>query len=114
VDRWKSQRRPALANIVEAIRPHAALAAMTLLAALPLLAVAALTPSPLVLPVFSVVFLILSGLVALFAWLSGARRHASTITSWDIAGAFAFVGFGAAILSKPENVLYAFAGVIAG
>ena len=114
MDRWKPQRRPAFAGIAEALRPHAALAALTFAAAVPLLAIAALTPSPLVLPVFSIVFLSLSGLAALFAWLSGARRHVNAITSWDVAGAFAFVGFGAAILSKPENVLYAFAGVIAG
>lgn len=114
MDRWKSQRRPAYAGVIEAVRPHAALAAMTVVAAAPLLAVAALTPSPLVLPVFSIIFLSLSGLVALFAWQRGAPRHVNTITSWDVAGAFAFVGFAAAILSKPENILYAFAGASAG
>ena len=114
MDRWRFQRRPAYADVVEAVKPHAALAALTLAAAAPVVAVAALTPSPLVLPVYSIVFLSLSGLVALFAWQSGARRDPNTITSWDLAGAFAFVGFAAAILSKPENVLYAFAGAVAG
>ena len=114
MDRWKPQRQSAGAAIIDALRPHAALAMLTLLAAAPLCVVAALTPPPLVLPVFSIVFLALAGLTALYAWRSRAVRHSTTITSWDVAGAFAFVGFGAAILSKPENVLIAFAGAAAG
>jgi hypothetical protein len=80
----------------------------------PLLLVIALIPAPLVLPVFSLAFLGLSALVALFAWRTGAVSRSPTVTRWDVAGAFAFVGFAAAILSKPENVLTAFAPAIGG
>ncbi|MPZ57638.1 MAG: hypothetical protein GEU91_14285 [Rhizobiales bacterium] len=114
MDGWKPQRRLAYADIVDALRPHAALALFTLLAAIPLLLIASLTPAPLVLPVFSIIFLAFAGLVALFAWQTSAVRHSRTVTSWDVAGAFAFVGFAAAILSKPENILLAFAGATAG
>jgi hypothetical protein len=37
--------------------------------------------------------------VALVAWVTGARRSATEITSWDVAGSLIFVGFASALLS---------------
>jgi hypothetical protein len=50
----------------------------------------------------------------MFAWRTHAEPQSTTVTSWDVAGAFAFIGFSAAMLSKPENVVYALAGAVAG
>jgi hypothetical protein len=114
VDSWKPQRRPVYADIEAVLRRHAALAAVVVLTAAPLVAIALLAPPPLILPTASLALLALAGALALFAWRSGARRHSTSITSWDVAGALAFIAFAAAILSQPENVLVAFAGAMTG
>jgi hypothetical protein len=114
VDSWKPQRRPIYTTIEDTLRRRPASAAIVLLAAVPLLGIAALAPPPLILPIVSLVLIAAAGIVAWFAWRTGAARHAATVTAWDLAGALAFVGFAAAILSKPENVLLAFAGTAAG
>jgi hypothetical protein len=84
------------------------------LASAALLGVTALTPPPLILPVISLVCLTIAAIAALFAWQTSASRRSATITTWDIAGALAFIGFAAAMLSKPENVVFAFAGATVG
>jgi predicted benzoate:H+ symporter BenE len=110
VDSWKSQRRSAYTAIM---RPRAAWA-IPALASAALLGVAALTPAPLILPVVSLACLALAAGAALSAWRTGASRSSATVTCWDIAGALAFIGFAAAMLSKPENVFYAFADATVG
>lgn len=62
-------------------------------------------PSPLVLPAFGVVSLAGAAIAALLAWCTGANRDADIVTLWDIAGALAFIGFAATMLSDPEHVL---------
>lgn len=79
-----------------------------------MIGVAAVAPPPLVLPVVSLACVATAAGVAFFAWRAGAARDSATITPWDVAGAFALIGFAAAMLSKPENVAYAFAGALAG
>jgi len=88
--------------------------ALPALAVIPLFGIAAFTPPPLILPVVSLVCLAAAGGTAIFAWRTHAEPQSTTVTSWDIAGAFAFIGFSAAMLSKPENVIYALAGAAAG
>jgi hypothetical protein len=78
------------------------------------LSIAALTRPSLILPAVSLSCVAAATGVALFAWCTHARRNAATITSWDVAGALALIGFAAAMLSKPENVIHAFAGAPAG
>lgn len=87
------------------LSPHVRLAGLTLVAAAPLLLAAALVPRTVVLPTLTLAAIAAAGLAALAAWSLGARRHAKTITLWDIAGAFALIGCAAAMLSEPENVL---------
>jgi len=110
---WKPQRRSALEDIAARLGSRAALA-LPGLAVIPLFGIAALTPPLLILPVVSLVCLAAAGGTAIFAWRTHAEPQSTTVTSWDIAGAFAFIGFSAAMLSKPENVIYALAGAAAG
>jgi hypothetical protein len=40
----------------------------------------------------------------LLAWLCGAERHSNGVTPWDVAGALAFIGFAAGMLTGPEHI----------
>lgn len=60
---------------------------------------------PLVFPVLSVVLLTGAGLMAFVAWERAESHGSRRITSWDIAGLLAFLGFLAGILADPEDVL---------
>jgi hypothetical protein len=113
VESWKPQRRSAFEDIAGKLGSRATLA-LPALAVIPLFGIAAFTPAPLILPVISLVCLAAAAGAAMFAWRTHAEQQSATITSWDIAGAFAFIGFAAAMLSKPENVVYALAGAVAG
>ena len=113
MDGGKPQRHSAYWDVIALARPRAVFAA-PILAVGTLAAIATLAPAPLILPIIGIICLITAAATALFAWRTGARRHSETVTVWDVAGALAFVGFAAAMLSKPENVLYAFAGATAG
>jgi hypothetical protein len=104
----------AYAGIASALRPHAAMGGVAALAATPLLLLSAVVPLGLILPVLSLVFLAVAAVLALVAWRRQAQRASDKITVWDLCGACAFIGFAAAILSKPENILTAFAPVTGG
>ena len=67
-----------------------------------------LLPAAPVLPMLSLVSLVAAAAVALLAWLSEAERCSDGITLWDVAGALAFIGFSAGMLSRPEDVLQLF------
>jgi hypothetical protein len=60
-----------------------------------------LFPAPLVLPVLSVALLVAAVILAAAAWWRGARPRADGVGLWDLAGAFAFIGFAASMLSAP-------------
>jgi hypothetical protein len=109
----RSRQRLAHAGIATALRPHAAIAGIAAIEALPLILVAHLVPSALVLPVLSIAFLTAAGVLALIAWCIRSDRNANKITVWDLAGACAFIGFAAGTLGTPENTLAVF-GVTAG
>ncbi|MPZ37481.1 MAG: hypothetical protein GEU95_05360 [Rhizobiales bacterium] len=79
---------------------------MAAIAAAPLLLLATVLPRPLVLPTLCLVAIAAAGVVSLIAWRNGAPRQAQHVTAWDIAGALAFIGFAAGMLSSPENVIY--------
>jgi hypothetical protein len=93
-------------KILEPLQPHFKLAAMAAIAALPLLLLSALLPRPLVLPVLCLIALAGATIAALLAWGRGAVRNSRQVTAWDVAGALAFIGFAAAMLSNPEQVIY--------
>jgi hypothetical protein len=37
--------------------------------------------------------------IAAIAWLTGAHRHESELTSWDVAGVLTFLGFAAGMIA---------------
>ena len=103
---WRRDRavRPGLAIL----RPHSALVLFVGAVAAGFLAIVSLVPPLAVVPVVSLAAIAAAAVVALFAWYRGAERASSNITSWDVAGALAFLGFSAGILSGPEQVLQLF------
>jgi hypothetical protein len=105
MDSRRSLRGSATEAALQYLKPHATLAVLTALAAMPIILIAAAVPRPLVLPVLSLAAFAVAALVALLAWTSRAKRRGDTLTAWDIAGACALIGCGAAMLSEPENVL---------
>jgi hypothetical protein len=64
-----------------------------------------IVPPGLGLPLFATVLLVSGGLVAAYAWWSGARMGGNRVSAWDVAGSCVLVGFAAAIMSRPEQVL---------
>jgi hypothetical protein len=85
------------------LQPHLALAGMTAIAALPLFLLASLLPRPLVLPVLCLIAIGSAAIVACIAWSRNSARDSQHVTAWDVAGALAFIGFAAAMLSDPEQ-----------
>jgi len=47
----------------------------------------------------------LAAVIALAAWCLSSSRQSAGITLWDVAGAYAFIGFAAGMLSDPQQVL---------
>ena len=101
-------------GIAAALRPHAAVAGIVAVETVPLILVSYLVPTALVLPVLSVAFLTVAGVLALVAWCIRSDCNANKMTVWDLAGACTFIGFAAGILGTPENVLDAFAVTVGG
>ncbi|MGE0564524.1 MAG: hypothetical protein AB7O50_08425 [Pseudolabrys sp.] len=91
-----------------ALGPHAQLAGLVLLAAMPILIVAALVPRPAVLPVLSLAAMATAAAIAAVAWWRKAPRQVARVTSWDLAGALVLIGCAAAILTETEPLLELF------
>lgn len=67
-----------------------------------------LLPAAQIPPMLSLASLAASGAALLLAWRSGAERDVDGITLWDVAGALAFLGFAAGMLSRPAHVAQLF------
>jgi hypothetical protein len=91
-----------------AFGPHVTIAVLALTAAIPGFAIVWLMSAPLLLPSLSLAALVNAGCVALLAWFLRAKRHTDHVNLWDIAGAYAFIGFASGMISKPEHVLQLF------
>jgi hypothetical protein len=87
----------------ESLQIHAAMAAA---AALPLLLLTSVVPRPLVLPVLCLVAIAGACIVSFLAWKRSTVDHPQRVTMWDVAGAFAFIGCAAAMMSNPEHLIY--------
>jgi hypothetical protein len=107
--RWNLVNNRACVPNIFSFGPHATAATLMATAAIPVLVIALFVPPSLVLPMLSIVAIVNSGVVALFAWCSGAEHSGDRITAWDVSGACAFIGFAAGTLSKPEHVVQFFA-----
>jgi hypothetical protein len=102
--RWRPAQARADRSAV--LRLPVTLAMLAATAALPFLLLAAMMPLPLVIPAMSLLALACAGVAALLAWWSGAASDGERITLWDIAGAAAFIGFAAGMLSDPNQVVH--------
>jgi hypothetical protein len=89
--------------------PHVTVAVLALIAAVPGFIVIRLMSAPLMLPAFSLAWLVNAGCVALLAGCLRTKRCTDYVNLWDVAGAYAFIGFAAGMISKPEHVLQLFA-----
>jgi 4-hydroxybenzoate polyprenyltransferase len=67
-----------------------------------------LMPAPLRLPALSLASVTIAGALALVAWWMHAKRRTERVNLWDVAGAFAFIGFAAGMISQPEYVVQLF------
>jgi len=59
-------------------------------------------------PVLCLASLANAAMAAMLAWILRAERATGHVNLWDIAGIYAFVGFGAGMLSKSEEILRLF------
>lgn len=53
-----------------------------------------------VLPMLASLLVAAGFAIAAIAWISGAKRHETEITSWDLAGVFTFLGFASAMIAN--------------
>jgi hypothetical protein len=97
--RWKSTAVSASAPRSGINFGRAHIFVLLALAASPAVLILPLVPLTQVLPALSLVALAGAAIVSLLAW------HIRAQTLWDFAGACAFVGFGAGMLTRPEHVL---------
>lgn len=96
-----SQRR----DVPTGAGSSASLALLSATVAMPLVLLAAFVPAALVLPLFGMTAVVYAALFAAIAWWRSEERDVDGVTWWDVAGAFAFIGFAAVLLSKPGEVL---------
>jgi hypothetical protein len=86
--------------------PHLTSPAVLLFAAAtPLVVVAWLAPPMLIAPMICLFGLTMAAVTAVFAWATGARRHASGLTAWDLAGLFTLGGIIAGSVSSAEQAM---------
>jgi phosphate/sulfate permease len=64
-----------------------------------------LVPPPLLVPAFSLIAFAGAALAGGVAWLTNAKRHGPHVTTWDVAGAGAFLGIAAGMFSEPASVM---------
>jgi hypothetical protein len=93
------------ATAVHSKRSHISPAALVLAAALPPFGFVQLARVAPVLPSLCVVALASAAIIAFAAWCMSADRNSTTISLWDIAGSYAFIGFAAGMISDPEQVM---------
>ena len=105
---WKTAGSYGARHDAPSFGPYVAVAVLAIAAAAPGLAVIWLMPGPVILPAFGLAFLATAGCLGLLAWRLGVKHRTEHINLWDVAGACAFIGFAAGIISQPEQVLQLF------
>ena len=108
MSRWKTADSYGARHDTPSFGPHVAVVVLAIAAAAPGIAVLWLMPAPVILPAFGLAFLAAAGSLGLLAWRLGLKRRTEHINLWDVAGACAFIGFAAGIISQPEQVLQLF------
>jgi VIT1/CCC1 family predicted Fe2+/Mn2+ transporter len=108
MSRWSTVHPYDARSSARASEPHSSIAILALAAAIPGFVIIWLMSAPLLPAAFSLALLVTAGCAALLAWLSGAERRTDHVNLWDIAGAYAFVGFASGMISRPKQVLELF------
>src|SRR5258708_33645332 len=98
----KSERSSTYGPADHELAPHLDLAVVVATTAAAGVLLVWWVPSPLLLPALGLMSFIAAGIVTLFAYHSGADRHADGITLWDVAGIFTLVWNSARRLGGPE------------
>jgi hypothetical protein len=106
--RWRTTRERTERTGLGAVWPQPTTGVFIVATTAGLLVLASLVPPALMLPATSLAAVTTGLVVALFVWWRRAKRHSSDVTGWDVAGALAFIGFSAGILTDPEQVLQLF------
>jgi hypothetical protein len=101
----QAARAPMLRGRFPGARPH--LLGLLLTAAVAGVMLAA--PRPVAMPVLALAGMGLAGSLALAAFATRASQDRTSVTLWDAAGACAFIGCAAAMLSRPESLVRLFA-----
>lgn len=91
-------------NLLGGLHWYTQIKVMVGLSAVLLALLAMFAPPGLGLAIFSTVALLAGGTLAVYAWTRGLRQH-DRVSIWDVSGSLLFVGFFAAILSRPDQVL---------
>jgi hypothetical protein len=73
--------------------------------AIPLAAMIAVLPLPVILPAFSVWSLAAAAVIVLFALTRRAPHRHGALNAWDFAGAFTLIGCAAGILGEVEHMV---------
>ena len=108
----KSERSSAYGLTLHSLVQHLVLPVLIATTAIAGLLLVSSVPHPLGMPALSIVSFTVAGIVALFAYYSGADRHADGITPWDVAGVFALIWVGTGMLSEPEHVVQLFGHIM--
>ena len=106
----EKQSRFVVATTAHIELPHATSRAVLWAIAVPLIGSFFLARPPFVLPLMSVVALASAAIVAFAAWCMSSDRNDNGISLWDVAGAYAFIGFAAGMLSEPQQVIEFWSG----
>jgi hypothetical protein len=103
--RWNTAGPNAGRHTISSFGSHSIAVVIVLAAAVPLLLLLGLVPAARILPALGFASLMIAGVLALVAWWRRTKRYTNRINLWDVAGACAFIGFAAGIISQPEQVL---------
>ena len=85
--------------------PDASVVVLFLAAAISLIGFVQLIRSAPVLPSLCVMALASAAIVAFAAWSVSSDRNSPGVSLWDAAGAYAFIGFAAGMISDPEQIM---------
>lgn len=105
---WRLARREAARDHKEAVDSDGMFGLLVLAGVALVLGTAAFVSPALIPPAVSLAALLAAAVTALLAWRTGARRDSPTMTTWDVAGALALIGFGAGMISDATQVLQLF------
>ena len=101
----QQRNRFAVASPIHTDWPHAASAVLLSAVAVPPIGFLLLVRTPLALPTMSVIALASAAIIAFAAWCIASGRNSTGISLWDISGLYALIGFVAAMLSDPQQVM---------